>query len=167
MPHKRNPAGCLLALEAAARAPGLAATLLGQLAPEHERGLGQWQSQWFTLRELACAGASALAAMSEVLGGLDVDPKAMAANLERTNGLVFSEALASRVSRPVADRLCERALREGRHLLEVARADADVKKQLKKGELEALFDPQGQFGAAPAMIERVLAEWATARETAA
>jgi adenylosuccinate lyase len=27
---------------------GLAATLLAQLAPEHERGLGQWQSQWFT-----------------------------------------------------------------------------------------------------------------------
>jgi len=167
MPHKRNPAGCLLALEAAARAPGLAATLLGELAPEHERGLGQWQSQWLTLRELASAGASALAAMSEVLKGLEVDPKAMAANLERTNGLVFSEALASRVSRPVADRLCERALREGRHLLEVARADADVKKRLKKGGREALFDPQGQFGAAPAMIERVLAEWATARETAA
>jgi len=167
MPHKRNPAGCLLALEAAARAPGLAATLLGELAPEHERGLGQWQSQWFTLRELACAGASALAAMSEVLKSLEVDPKAMAANLERTNGLVFSEALALRVSRAVAVRLCERALREGRHLLEVARADADVKKQLKKGELEALFEPQTQFGAAPAMMERVLAGWATARETAA
>jgi hypothetical protein len=55
----------------------------------------------------------------------------------------------------------------GRHLLEVARADAEVKKQLGKGELEALFVPQSQFGAAPAMIERVLAEWATARETAA
>ena len=167
MPHKRNPAGCMLALEAAARAPGLAATLLGELAPEHERGLGQWQSQWFTLRELACAGASALAAMSEVLRGLEVKPEAMAANLERTNGLVFSEALALRVSRPVADRLCEQALREGRHLLEVASVDADLKKQLKVGELEALFDPQSQFGAAPAMIERVLARWATARETAA
>jgi 3-carboxy-cis,cis-muconate cycloisomerase len=167
MPHKRNPAGCLLALEAAARAPSLAAMLLGELAPEHERGLGQWQSQWFILRELVCAGASALAAMSEVLRGLEVNPTAMCANLERTNGLVFSEALALRVTRPVADRLCERALREGRHLLEVARADADVRKHLKKGELEALFEPQSQFGAAPDMIERVLADWATARETAA
>jgi len=167
MPHKRNPAGCLLALAAAARTPYLAATLLGELAPEHERGLGQWQAQWFTLRELACAGASALAAMSEVLRGLEVNPKAMAANVERTNGLVFSEALAVRLSRPVADRLCERALRDGRHLLEVARADADVVKQFEKGELEALFEPQNQFGAAPAMIERVLAQWATARETAA
>jgi hypothetical protein len=151
MPHKRNPAGCLLALEAA-RVPGLAATLLGELAPEHERGLGQWQSQLFTLRELARAGASALAAMSEVLRGLEVNPKAMAANLERTNGLVFSEALALRVSRPVADLLCERALREGRHLLEVARADADVKKQL-----ETLFEPQNKVGAA--RRSSVLAQW--------
>jgi 3-carboxy-cis,cis-muconate cycloisomerase len=167
MPHKRNPAGCLLALEAAARVPGLAATLLGALAPEHERGLGQWQSQWFILRELACASASALAAMSEVLNGLEVDAKAMAANLERTNGLVFSEALALHLSRQVADRLCEQAVREGRSLLEVALADHEAKNLLKKGELEALFQPQSRFGAAPAMIGRVLAEWASARESAA
>jgi 3-carboxy-cis,cis-muconate cycloisomerase len=167
MPHKRNPAGCLLALEAAARAPGLAATLLGELAPEHERGLGQWQSQWFTLRELACAGASALAAMSEVLQGLRVDAEAMRMNLERTNGLVYSEALALRISRALAERLCEQAMREGRSLLEVALADNEVKKLLKKGELEALFRPENQFGAAHAMIGRALAAWAIARETAA
>jgi 3-carboxy-cis,cis-muconate cycloisomerase len=167
MPHKRNPAGCLLALEAAARAPGLAATLLGELAPEHERGLGQWQSQWLTLRELARAAASALAAMSEVLKGLEVNAEAMAANLERTHGLVFSEALALHVSRQAAERLCEQAVREGRSLLEVALADIEVTTRLTKGELEALFQPENQFGAAHVTIERVLAEWATARETAA
>jgi len=167
MPHKRNPAGCLLALEAAARAPGLAATLLGELAPEHERGLGQWQSQWLTLRELTGACASALAATGEVLEGLEVDPEAMAANLARMNGLVFSEAVALRVSRAAADRLCAQALREGRNLLEVARADADVKKHLEKAELEALFEPRSQFGAAGSAIERVLADWATARGSAA
>ena len=59
MPHKRNPAASLLALEAAQRVPGLAATLLAQLAPEHERGLGQWQSQWLTLRDLLGGAASA------------------------------------------------------------------------------------------------------------
>ena len=167
MPHKRNPAGCLLALEAAARAPGLAATLLGELAPEHERGLGQWQSQWLTLRELTGACASALAAMGGVLEGLEVDPEAMAANLERMNGLVFSEALALRVSRTLADRLCEQALRDGRNLLEVALADADVMKRLEKAELEALFEPRSQFGAAGTTIERVLADWTSARGSAA
>jgi 3-carboxy-cis,cis-muconate cycloisomerase len=91
----------------------------------------------------------------------------MQANLERTKGLVFSEALSLRLSRPVADRLCEQALREGRHLLDVARADTQAKKLLKKGELDALFEAQNQLGAAGAMIERVLGEWATSRETAA
>jgi 3-carboxy-cis,cis-muconate cycloisomerase len=82
MPHKRNPALSMLALEAAHRAPGLAATLLAQLAPEHERGLGQWQSQWFTLRSLVCDTASGSAAMAEALEGLEVNENAMKANLE-------------------------------------------------------------------------------------
>ncbi len=77
MPHKRNPAGSLLALEAALRAPGLASVLLGQLTPELDRGLGQWQSQWMTLRELLSAAASGLAAMGEVLVGLEVHEEAM------------------------------------------------------------------------------------------
>ena len=81
MPHKRNPALSMLALEAAQRAPALAATLLSQLTPEHERGLGQWQSQWFTLRELVCATASGAAAMADALEGLEVNEKAMRANL--------------------------------------------------------------------------------------
>jgi 3-carboxy-cis,cis-muconate cycloisomerase len=83
MAHKRNPALSMLALEAAQRAPGLAATLLGQLTPEHERGLGQWQSQWFTLRELACTTASGVAAMADVLEGLEVNETTMRENLAR------------------------------------------------------------------------------------
>lgn len=81
MPHKKNPAGSLLALEAALRGPGLASVLLGQLTPELERGLGQWQSQWMTLRQLLCATASGLAAMVEVLEGLEVRADAMGRNL--------------------------------------------------------------------------------------
>jgi len=84
MPHKRNPSGSLLGLEAAQRAPGLAATLLNQLTPEHERGIGQWQAQWFTLRELLRITSSAVAAMAEVLEGLQVDVAAMRRNLERS-----------------------------------------------------------------------------------
>lgn len=83
MPHKRNPALSMIALEAAQRAPGLAGTLLGQLTPEHERGLGQWQSQWFTLRELACVAASGVAAMADGLEGLEVNEAAMRENLAR------------------------------------------------------------------------------------
>ncbi len=167
MPHKRNPAGCLLALEAARRAPGLAATLLNQMDPEHERGLGHWQSQWLTLRELACAGASALAAMVEVLRGLQVDVQAMRANLERTNGLVSSEAVSLRLSRALADRLCEQAMRQNTHLLEVMRNDGEAKRAMPAAEMAALFEPQHHYGAASQMIERVLADWASVRGSVA
>ena len=155
MPHKRNPAACLLALEAGRRVPGLAATLLNQVQSEHERGIGQWQSQFITLRELLCATASGLAAMVEVVQGLQVNEEAMRQNLERTRGLVFSEALSLRLSRAEADRLVEQAVRQKKHLRDVA-----------PGELADLFDARNSYGAAPAMIERVLEDWASARRSA-
>jgi 3-carboxy-cis,cis-muconate cycloisomerase len=102
MAHKRNPVLSMLALEAAQRAPGLAATLLAQLTPEHERGLGQWQSQWFTLRELVLCASSAAAAMAEALGGLEIDEAAMRRNL----ATVPQEAMGS------AGEMIERALEE-------------------------------------------------------
>ena len=167
MPHKRNPVGCLAALEAAQRAPGLAATLLAQLAPEHERGIGQWQSQWFTLRDLLCSAGSALAAMAEVLEGLAVDEAAMRANLERSHGLVFSENVALHLSRTLGkqaahaltEKLCETAIRENRSLEDVLRADAQAGKGLDANALAALFDPESCYGSAAAMIKRALGEW--------
>ena len=176
MPHKRNPVGCLAALEAAHRAPGLAATLLAQLAPEHERGLGQWQGQWLTLRELFGATAGALAAMAEVLEGLQVDAAAMRANLARTRGLVYSENLSVRLSaslgkaaaHALTETLCAAAARDGMELLEAARREPQVGAAIGPAELAQLFEPERNFGAAAAMIERALAAWKTpVQETSA
>ena len=167
MPHKRNPVGCLTALEAAQRAPGLAATLLAQLTPEHERGLGQWQGQWFTLRDILCGAGSGLAAMAEVLDGLQIDEQAMRANLERSRGLVYSENVSLRLSRglgkqaahALTEKLCAIATREGKNLIDVVRADPQAVAAIDAGEIANLFDPESCFGSAPAMIERSLAEW--------
>ncbi len=166
MPHKRNPVGCLAALEASQRAPGLAATLLAQLTPEHERGIGHWQGQWFTLRDLFCSTGGALAAMCEVLEGLTVDEAAMRANLDRARGLVFSENVSLQLSRSLGkqaahaltEKLCETAVREGKTLAETLRADP-AGKAMGDQALAALFDPEKCYGSAPAMIERALAEW--------
>jgi 3-carboxy-cis,cis-muconate cycloisomerase len=168
MPHKRNPVASLSALEAAQRAPALAATLLAELAPEHERGLGQWQGQWLTLRDLLASAAGALAAMAEALEGLSVDETAMRANLERSNGLVYSENVAMHLAltlgkaqaHALTEGLCATAVREGKQLKEVVRAAHP------EIALEELFDPLRCFGDSPAMIERALAEWLSARETA-
>ena len=168
MPHKRNPVLSLSALEAAQRVPMLAATLLAQLGPEHERGLGQWQSQWLTLRDLLSSAAGGLAAMVEALEGLEVDAKAMRANLERSGGLVYSEsvsiALSAKLGKSAAhartEEHCARAVREGRPLKEVVR---EAHSEL---DLDLLFNPERCLGEAEAMIERALAEWASVRERA-
>jgi 3-carboxy-cis,cis-muconate cycloisomerase len=167
MPHKRNPVGCLAALEAAQRVPGLAATLLAQLSPEHERGIGQWQGQWFTLRDLLCSTGSALDAMAEVLEGLRVNAAAMRANLERSGGLVYSENVSVMLSRTLGkqaahaltERLCEVAVREGKTLEEAARADPQACGAIRAEEFSKLFEPESCFGASAAMIERALADW--------
>jgi 3-carboxy-cis,cis-muconate cycloisomerase len=167
MPHKRNPVGSAAALEAAGRAPALAATLLAQLAPEHERGLGQWQSQWWTLRDLLCAAASAAAAMAEALEGLVVDAHAMRTNLERTRGLVFAEQVALRLAaalgkaaaHALTERLCAQALAEGVTLAEALARDAQAAAIIPPEERARLFDSGAALGAAPAMLERALALW--------
>jgi 3-carboxy-cis,cis-muconate cycloisomerase len=173
LPHKRNPSGCVWALEAAQRSPGLAATLIGHLSPEHERGLGQWQSQFLTLRELACSASSALAAMVEVVRGLKVDEAAMRRNLDRTAGLVFSEAVSLRLAdklgkakaHALTEALCEAAIREGVNLEEAIRRNAEAAQAIPANELKPLFQAENCFGSGQKMIERVLADWASARGT--
>ena len=168
MPHKRNPVSSLAALEAAQRAPALAATLLAELAPEHERGLGQWQSQWLTLRDLLASAAGALAAMAEALEGLVVDEKAMCANLERSGGLVYSEsvsiALSAKHGKSAAHALTEKlaatAARDGKPLKDV------VRQAHPELDVEGLFDPGRCLGDSQRMIEQTLAEWASVREKA-
>jgi 3-carboxy-cis,cis-muconate cycloisomerase len=129
--------------------------------------LGQWQSQWLTLRELLCATASGVGAMAEALEGLEVRPDAMRANLERTRGLVFSEAVSLRLAQALGkaaahaltERLCARAVQENKHLSETLRSDADAARLLPPEEIEALFDARKAFGSAQAMIDRALATW--------
>ncbi len=81
MAHKRNPTGCQVALSAALRAPGLAATLIAGLPQEHERGLGGWQAEGPVISDIFMLAHGAVAAMAEVAEGLEVDAAAMARNL--------------------------------------------------------------------------------------
>ncbi len=72
MAHKHNPTGCQVALAAAARAPQLAATLIGAMSGELERGLGGWQSEAPVLAELFALTHGAVAAMRQVAEGMEV-----------------------------------------------------------------------------------------------
>lgn len=105
MAHKRNTTACQVALSAALRTPGLAATILAALPQEHERGLGGWQVEAPVIADLFALAHGAVAAMLPVTQGLDVDVDAMRRNLEAANiGQDFG----------AAERLTRRALAQFR-----------------------------------------------------
>ena len=165
MPQKRNPVGASIALAASTRTPGLVATMLHAAVAEHERGLGNWPAEWETLPEIALLTAGALAAMIDVVEGMEVVEQRMRANPELTRGLVYAEtvqtALAPAVGRDAAHLLvagaCRRAVAEGRHLRDILESEAVVARHLDAQALARLFDPHGYLGSAHAFIERVLA----------
>jgi 3-carboxy-cis,cis-muconate cycloisomerase len=81
MPHKRNPVGCLHAIAAATRMPGLLAIVHAGAISPHERALGEWQAELETVPEIAGALGRALDFLDLVAGSLVVDPERMRANL--------------------------------------------------------------------------------------
>ena len=165
MPHKRNPVTSAVAMAAATRAPGLAATLLASMVQEHERGLGGWHAEWVALPELVVLTAGALGQMADTMANLEVDADRMKANLEVTQGLMMAEAVTLALG-PTLGRLaaherveaaCCRAVSEGRHLRNVLAEDPVVTAELAPPDLDRLFDPRNYIGAAVALVDRVLA----------
>ena len=76
MPHKHNPTGCIAVLAATARTSNLAATIVGGMPQELERGLGGWQAEAPVIAELFVLAHRSARAMREVVVGLEVQPAA-------------------------------------------------------------------------------------------
>ncbi|HTR05217.1 MAG TPA: 3-carboxy-cis,cis-muconate cycloisomerase [Paraburkholderia sp.] len=168
MPHKRNPVGCAAVLTAAARAPGLVATVFSGMVQEHERALGGWQAEWDALPDLARLAGGALAQIEQITAGLEVRPERLAANLDTTHGLILGEAvmlaLGDQIGRLDAHHLVEHAskaaVQSGRTLYEVLAADPAVTRHLDEARLKALLDPANYVGEAHAFVDAVLASYA-------
>ncbi len=167
LPHKRNPVAAGAVLTAAARAPGLVATVLGAMPQEHERALGGWHAEWWAMPELARLTAGALRHLAEVMPGLVVEERKMRENLDLTRGLVLAEgvstALIPKLGRSAAkervEALSRRAIEERRHLAELVAEDSEMARLLPPERREELFDPSRYLGVAEAFVDRVLATW--------
>ena len=167
LPHKRNPVGAMFAREAGLRAPGLVANLVAGVPGEHERGLGQWQSQFWTLGELFAAAGSGADAMLEVVGGLNVDADAMRRNLDAMRGFVYAEALTMALAATLGksgaharvEVLCRRAQDRGETLQQALAQEAELANSVPPDALARIFEPSSQFGSAGTMIDRALDAW--------
>jgi 3-carboxy-cis,cis-muconate cycloisomerase len=145
MPHKRNPVAAICAVACAQQAPGLAATLLGAMAHEHERAAGPWHAEWRPLGELLRSTGSAVAWLRESLEGLEVDVARMRANLELTGGRLMAERVAAELG--------------GRAVDEALQADdfrAAVAELVGQERAAELLDPSGYLGSAGLFVDRAL-----------
>jgi 3-carboxy-cis,cis-muconate cycloisomerase len=165
MPQKRNPISCELILAAAKALRQQSGLMLDALVSDFERATGPWHVEWIALPESFGYAAGALAQTSFMIGGLIVDPRRMERNLGMTHGLIVAEAvmmgLAPHTGRNEAHDLvydaCRTAIESDRPLYDVLLETPAVAGPLGAEKLRALTDPANYLGAAPAMVDGVLA----------
>jgi 3-carboxy-cis,cis-muconate cycloisomerase len=157
LPHKRNPAGCALAVACARQVGGYAAVLTAVGAAEHERGLGGWQAEWHALSGALAFAGGAASAVRGTLERLEVDAEQMTANLHLTGALAAERAsflLAERLGRQAAHDLVAAAAARGVDLVDELAADPEV--GLSRDELASALEPTTYLGSAEAFVDRAL-----------
>ncbi len=165
MPQKRNPISCEFIVAIARAVRQHVGLMLDGILADHERATGPWHLEWIALPECYIATGGALRQARFMLDGLVVDAQRMRRNLDLTGGLIVAEAvmmaLAPHTGRGAAHDLvygaCRAVLEGGTSLLgELVKLDA-VTRHLTTSDLERLVDPANYVGAAPAMVDRLLA----------
>jgi adenylosuccinate lyase len=146
MPHKRNPILSERMTGMARLLRGYAQVGLENVALWHERDISHSSAERVALVDASIALHYMLVKFEGLVSNLVVDNERMAANLESTNGLVFSQAVLlalvdSGMTRDEAYRIVQRNAMEAwddkGHLQELLAADPDV--DLDPGVLETCF----------------------------
>jgi len=145
-------------------ANGLVPMVLAAQLHEHERGLGNWETEWVSLPVLALVASGALAAVVVIAQALDVNTDRMRANLAATRGLNMGEVvafgLAGKLGKERAYGFVEEAARKAagskRDLQDVLLEDG-LALNVSAGELAKLFDPLAHQGSAQLFIDRIAA----------
>ncbi len=165
LPHKRNPVGSVLAAACARRVPPLAQTLQATMAQEHERAAGgAWHAEWETLSDALALTGGAVAAMREVVEGLQVRPERMHENLDATDGLLLAENVttiaAKKLGRLEAHELVQAAARrtadDSKPFRDELLTEPDLREVLSGEEIDAALDPERYLGSAGAFVNRAL-----------
>jgi 3-carboxy-cis,cis-muconate cycloisomerase len=166
LPHKRNPIAAVYLVAACRAVHALVPVMLSAMATDHERGTGPWQSECLALPQCFVLGHGALLHARTIAEGLEVHPERMRENLDRTQGLIMTEAvsmaLAPTLGRAAAHRVvkhaADAALARHIHLQEALAGEAEVTAHLDGAAIARLTDPAGYLGSTDAFIDRVLAE---------
>jgi 3-carboxy-cis,cis-muconate cycloisomerase len=165
MPQKRNPISCTYIHACVAMVRQNVAALLDAMVEDHERSTGPWEIEWIALPEIFCLSAGALAQARFLVGGLQVDPARMRANLDLTKGLVVSEAvmmglgpaLGRQRAHDLVYDICREVIAGKGTFLDLLAAVPEITAHMDRTQLAALLDPANYCGLAGEMVDRVLA----------
>ncbi|GAC1342407.1 MAG: 3-carboxy-cis,cis-muconate cycloisomerase [Acetobacteraceae bacterium] len=165
MPQKRNPISSNYIHACVALVRQNVAALLDAMVEDHERSTGPWQIEWIAVPEIFLLSAGALNQARHMVGGLQVDPARMRANLDLTKGLILSEAvmmgLAPALGRQRAHDLvydiCREVIAGRGEFLDLLAAHPEISPHMDRDALRPLLDPARYCGLAGEMVDRVLA----------
>jgi 3-carboxy-cis,cis-muconate cycloisomerase len=165
MPQKRNPISSELMLAAAKGVRQHAGLMLDAMVQDFERATGPWHAEWMAIPESFVLTAGSLNQAKFALGGLIVDEKKMADNLDISRGLIVAEAvmmglapdLGRQEAHDVVYDACRAANDKGLTLADALSADSRVSARIDRATIERLTSPKNYLGLAPEMVDRVLA----------
>jgi 3-carboxy-cis,cis-muconate cycloisomerase len=165
MPQKRNPISSELIFAASKAVRQHAGLMLDAMIHDFERATGPWHAEWIALPESFVLTAGALHQAKFMLDGLIVDEQRMRKNLDMSNGLIVAEAvmmgLARELGRNEAHDIvyaaCRTVNEKGGTLASVLNSMPEVSSRLDSKLIEQLTEPANYLGAAPQMVDRVLA----------
>ncbi len=164
MPHKRNPIICerIAGQARVIRANAMAA--LENMPLWHERDISHSSVERVIIPDSTILLDYMLDKFTKVVRGMNVYPENMKANLGRTGGLIFSQAVMLGLTRKgmtreeaydVVQRNAMESWRTGRDFRELISNDGDVKRYLSEDEIENCFDLNAHLRNIDYIFERV------------
>jgi adenylosuccinate lyase len=162
MPHKQNPERSEHLDTLARLVRANAAVLVEGMVGNHERDGRSWKAEWVALPEVCLLTATATSLAADLLGGLRVEPDRMRRNIaDYTASEQVLTALTDRLGKHTAQQTLQDVLAAGRAdglSMREAVVNAGL---LTDTDYDALpVNP----GAAPAMVDRVVARCRAARD---
>ncbi len=164
MPHKRNPVSCENMTGLARLLRGYAVPALEDVALWHERDISHSSVERVILPDATTLLDYMLNRLGGVLDGLLVYPEAMAANLNKTRGLIYSQQSLLALTRAGMSREDAYALVQAAAMrcwagegdfLDLLAATPEVAAKIPREELAKFFDPKLFLSHVDAIFARV------------
>ncbi|GAA5525500.1 3-carboxy-cis,cis-muconate cycloisomerase [Microbulbifer aestuariivivens] len=162
MPHKKNPSKSEALVFYARTIPRTAQVIADDMVNVFERDNTSRTNN--LLAEITIEFDEMLYAARKLLGNLKVNPEVMAANLDKTRGLILSQrvtfALADKIGKTTANgvlhELAVEAMDKNISLRQAIEASQDIGPHFSADELDRLFDASSYVGLAEEQVEAVI-----------